>query len=180
MRSIYLFLFYRVFKWKFNGQLPDLKKYMIIVAPHTSNLDFFVGLAVRSILYLKTSFLGKKELFRPPYGWIFRMLGGYPVDRSQPANLVYQVAAIFDSKEDFKVAIAPEGTRKYVKKWKSGFYYMALKSKVPIVMVSFDFRDKTVYIAEPFWPSGVFEDDLPKIADFFRLRQGRYPKEFPY
>jgi 1-acyl-sn-glycerol-3-phosphate acyltransferase len=180
MRAIYSFLFFKVYKWKFHGNLPELKKYIIIVAPHTSNFDFFVGLAVRSILHLKASFLGKAELFRPPYGWIFRKLGGYPVDRKQHTNLVDAVAAIFDAKDEFRVAIAPEGTRSYVKQWKSGFYYMALKAKVPIVMVSFDFRDKTVYIGEPFSPSGNFEQDWKKIADFYRPRRGRFEKTLPF
>ncbi len=159
--------------------MPDEKKDIIVVAPHTSNFDFLIGLAVRSILGFKASYLGKKELFRFPFGWLFRKLGGYPVDRSKHSNLVDAVAAIFDEHENFAIAIAPEGTRKYVKEWKTGFYYMAIKAKVPLVLASFDYKRKTVYISEPYFPMGNKELDSKNILSFYNDHEGRFPKKFP-
>ncbi|MBL0030856.1 MAG: 1-acyl-sn-glycerol-3-phosphate acyltransferase [Bacteroidetes bacterium] len=108
MKFLYKLIFLKALKWKIVGQVPEEKKYIIVVAPHTSNYDFMIGLAVRSIMGFKASFLGKKELFRWPFGWLFRKLGGYPVDRSKHTNLVDAVAAIFDAHDKFAIAIAPE------------------------------------------------------------------------
>ena len=111
LRPLYLFLF-NLFGWKINGSFPiELKKYIIAVAPHTSNWDFPVGLAARSILKIqKARFLGKSQLFKPAYGWFFRALGGYPVERSTSHDLVDQVVKIFNDHEEFILALAPEGT----------------------------------------------------------------------
>lgn len=179
MRFIYRFFFFTIYKWKISGKLPDLNKYVLIVAPHTSNVDFFIGLAARSILHLKASYLGKAELFRPPHGWIFKALGGYPVDRSKHTNLVDSVVEIFKREKEFRLALAPEGTRSEVKQWKSGFYHIAVKAKVPIVMVSFDYLDKTVYVNEPFFPGGKLDEDWKVIYDFYKSRNGKFPKRVP-
>lgn len=177
-RLLYLF-FFRLAGWKIEGLMPSEKKYIIIVAPHTSNWDFMIGLCARSILRFDAKFLGKKELFRFPFGALFRWLGGVPVDRSKNVNLVDAVVNLFNERENFIVAIAPEGTRKYVPQWKTGFYYMALKAKVPIVMTAFDYPKKTVIINKPFYPSGNLSDDMKTIFDFFRDKQGKFPKELP-
>ena len=128
LRPLYLLLF-KIFGWKINGHFPEqVKKYVIAVAPHTSNWDFVVGVAARSILRIqRAKFLGKSQLFRPPFGWLFRRLGGYSVDRSKSQDVVEQVAHIFDQHDDFVLALAPEGTRKKVGKLKTGFYYIAKK-----------------------------------------------------
>lgn len=179
MRFLYKLIFQKILKWKISGVVPDLKKYIIVVAPHTSNYDFLIGLAVRSILGFEASYLGKKELFRFPFGWLFRKLGGYPVDRSKHTNLVDAVVAIFDEHEKFAIAIAPEGTRKYVKEWKTGFYYMSMKAKVPMVLASFDYKLRTVFISEPYTPTGNKEEDSKKILSFFAGHEGRFPKKLP-
>ena len=179
MKWIWRLIFLRILKWKIDGNVPDLKKYIIVVAPHTSNYDFLVGLAVRSILDFKASYLGKKELFRFPFGWLFRKLGGYPVDRSKHTNLVDAVAEIFNAHENFAIAIAPEGTRKSVKEWKTGFYYMAIKANVPLVLASFDYKQKTVFIDRPFYPTGNKENDSKRILDFFNGHEGKFPKVLP-
>ena len=116
----------------------DVKKYIIAVAPHTSNWDFPVGLAARSVLRIQSAqFLGKSQLFVPPFGWIFRMLGGHPVDRSSSHDMVEQVVKIFAKHENFILAMAPEGTRKKVTKLRTGFYFIAKGAQVPIVPVGF-------------------------------------------
>lgn len=179
MRWIYQLIFTKILGWKIIGSMPTDKKYIIIVAPHTSNWDFFVGLAVRSILKFKASYLGKKELFRPPFGWLFRRLGGYPVDRSKHTNLVDAVVDIFNAHDSFSIAIAPEGTRKYVPQWKTGFYYMALKANVPMVFAAFDYKRREVVISTPYKPTGDKQADEKVILSFFRNYQGRYPKKLP-
>src|SRR4029078_2720144 len=109
-RLIYNF-FFRLAGWKIDGGMPAEKKYIIIVAPHTSNWDFMIGLCVRSILRFDAKFLGKKELFRFPFGALFRWLGGVPVDRSRHANMLDAVADLYNRNEELIIAIAPEGTR---------------------------------------------------------------------
>jgi 1-acyl-sn-glycerol-3-phosphate acyltransferase len=174
MRSIYYFFFIRLGGWKIQGDVPrDLKKYIIAVAPHSSNWDFPIGLAVRSIKRFKSNFLGKKELFKAPFGWLFRKLGGYPVDRSHKTNLVDQVVEIIRTNEHFVIAIAPEGTRKKVDKWKSGFYYIAHKAEIPIVFASFDYPSKTVEFRPPFYPTGDLEKDSKVIMEFFEGKKGK-------
>ena len=173
MRLIYLF-FFKILGWKIEGIPPrDLKKYIIVVAPHTSNWDFILGLAVRSIQRFPANFLGKSELFRPPYGWIFRKLGGYPVDRKSSTNLVDQIVSIAKKETKFVVAIAPEGTRSHVDKWKTGFYHIALGAGIPIVMVSVDYPTKILTWSTPITLSGNMEKDALIIDKFFEGKRGR-------
>lgn len=178
LRLFYLFLF-KIFGWKTRGSFPaDLKKYVIAVAPHTSNWDFLIGVAGRRILRIngKAKFLGKSSLFKPPFGWIFRSMGGYPVDRSKSQDMVEQVAAIFDAHDEFVLAIAPEGTRKKVDKLKTGFYYIAKKANVPIVPVGFDFKKKEIIVAEPMDLTDSFENDMNQLLAFYRTVTGKNPK----
>src|SRR2546430_128791 len=123
LRSIYLLIF-KLIGWRVEGSFPpDLKKYIIAVAPHTSNWDFVIGVMARSILNIQRArFLGKSQLFKAPFGWFFRAIGGHPVDRSSSHDMVHQVATIFNEHNEFILAIAPEGTRKKVTKLKTGFY----------------------------------------------------------
>ncbi len=166
----YIFkLIFKLAGWKIIGGVPaDQKKYIIIAAPHTSNWDFIIGVMVRSIVGFKSKFLGKKSLFRVPYGWFFRWLGGYPVDRSQRTKLVDQVIEIFNQHAEFVIAIAPEGTRQNVNQWKTGFYYIAHGAGIPIVRAKIDIMQKEVRFFEPFWPTGDIDIDMPKIKEVFQ------------
>lgn len=177
LRPLYLLLF-KIMGWKVVGAFPsDLKKYIVAVAPHTSNWDFVIGVMARSIVHLqKARFLGKSQLFRPPYGWFFRWLGGYPVDRSSHHDVVQQVAEIFNRHNEFVLAIAPEGTRKKVQKLKTGFYYIALQAKVPIIPCGFDFEKKQILIGEPFNPTGDIDKDLNVLLAFYSKIRGRNPE----
>lgn len=179
IRKFFKLIFLKWYGWQIKGDMPNVKKYIIVVAPHTSNYDFLIGVAVRSILGFKASYLGKKELFKAPFGWLFRKLGGYPVDRSKHTNLVDAVAAIFDAHDEFAIAIAPEGTRKFVPTWKTGFYYMAIKAKVPLVLSAFNYKTKTVEILEPFYPTGNKVEDENTILNFYKEHQGRFIKKLP-
>jgi 1-acyl-sn-glycerol-3-phosphate acyltransferase len=154
----------------------DLKKSIFIVAPHTSGWDFMIGLAYRNYLGLNhVKYLGKKELFRAPFGFIFRWLGGIPVDRSSSHNLVDDVVRMFNSRERLSIALAPEGTRQRVDKLKTGFYYIALNAKVPIIMVGLDYTNRTLPFGK-FSPSGDFERDMEVIYGFYRHIEGKNPE----
>jgi 1-acyl-sn-glycerol-3-phosphate acyltransferase len=177
-RFLYNF-FFRLFGWKIDGKMPEEKKYIIIVAPHTSNWDFMIGLCVRSILRFDAKFLGKKELFRFPFGALFRWLGGLPVDRSRNVNMVDAVAQLYRQHDRLIIAMAPEGTRKYVDKWKTGFYFIALKANVPILLASFDYPSKTVFASSFFYPTGNLNEDMKKIFAFYRDKQGKFAKPLP-
>ena len=171
-------LFLKLWGWKTNIQFPaGIKKCIIVVAPHTSWVDFVIWLAYRSILRLKEAkFLGKKELFDRPFGFYFRWMGGLPVDRFSKQNTVDQVVDIFKSKDEIIIALAPEGTRKKVEKLKTGFYHIARKAAVPIVMVGFDFSRKEIMIAEPFFPTDNEIKDFEHFIHFFAPVKGRYPE----
>ena len=176
MRTILTWLFFRV-GWKVSGALPSFKKYVIAVAPHTSGWDFVIGIMARSALKIESShYLGKSQLFRPPFGWIFRALGGTPVDRSTSNDVVDQVVEIFNKHDEFVLALAPEGTRKKVGKLKTGFYYIARGAKVPIVPVGFDFERKMIVISEALFPTENFDLDMETLLTFYKTIKGKIPE----
>lgn len=160
--------------WKFYGSWPKgLKKAVIIVVPHTSWHDFYLGLLVRRILEVDVKFVAKKELFQPPFGWYFKWMGGAPLDRTPGQNKVEAIAEIFKEKEEFRLAIAPEGTRKKVKDWKTGFYYIAKVANVPIVMIAFDFGNKKVKVSKPLYLTEDKESDFYRIKEFYNKVTGK-------
>lgn len=187
MNYIFAFL-YKLWGWKIIGELPPgLKKAVIAVCPHQKTRDFLVGVGTRAVIKRKIGYLGKAELFKPPFGFIFRKLGGIPVYRSERLNLVESMIEAINREEDALVSLAPEGTRKNVSKLKSGFYYIAMGAKIPIIMVGFDIPAKQVVIAEPFEPSGDFKADMkkyflpfyeniggPKKDWFYNYKQGNF------
>ena len=163
--------------WKALNEFPyELKKYVIIIGPHTSNWDFIIGVLFRKALRLeKARYLGKKELFDPPFGFLLRWLGGYPVDRGKHKNMVEEVVKVFNAHEQFGIALSPEGTRKRVDKLRTGFYNIAKGAFVPIVMVGLDYENKQVFFSEPFNVTNDPEADLEQILKFFRPIKGKYP-----
>ena len=175
LRPLYVLLF-KMFGWKVVGNMPREKKYIIAVGPHTSNWDFPVGVAARSILRIqKAQFLGKSQLFKPPFGWFFRALGGHPVERTTSHDMVDQVVKIFNRHDEFVLALAPEGTRKKVDKVRTGFYYIAKGAQVPIVPVGFDFQKKLIVVSEPQYSTNDADADMEKILSFYRTIKGRNP-----
>ena len=169
----------KLINWQVEGKLPDVPQYIAVVGPHTSNWDFIIGIIVRGALDQKIHFLGKHQLFKPPWGWFFKAIGGTPVDRGKSNKLVDAVAQIFKNNPKFKLALAPEGTRSPVKRWKTGFYHIAIAAQVPVVMIGLDFNCKTLVITPPLEISGSLEKDMPAILDFFRSIKGRHPKTVP-
>ncbi|MBI2407869.1 MAG: lysophospholipid acyltransferase family protein [Gemmatimonadetes bacterium] len=161
--------------WRFEGQLPNLRKFVLIVAPHTSNWDFPVGVMAMFALGIRGTFLGKDTLFKPPFGFIFRWLGGVPVDRFSKNNVVDQTIALFKARDQMILAISPEGTRKVIERWRTGFYWVAVGAKVPIVPVAFDFPRKRYIIHAPQEMTGDPERDIAHLRSFFRASQAYRP-----
>ncbi len=177
-RQLYQFIFFRLLGWKIKGTIPnELKKCVMMVMPHTSNYDFFLGLFTRGILNQEMNFVGKKELFIFPFGYYFKSIGGAPIDRSGGKNVVDAIVDIFNSRTVFRLAIAPEGTRKKVTELKTGFYYIALKANVPIVPVAFDYGTKEVRIGNPVRINGDYDSDMNQLLlPHFANVKGRIPE----
>lgn len=153
--------------WRIDGAFPADPKYVLIVAPHTSNWDFLVGVAVAFAVELRASWLGKHSLFQPPFTSFLRWLGGIPVDRSASHGVVGACVRAFETAPNLMLALAPEGTRKGVSQWKSGFYHIAVAAGVPILPVGFDYREHVVRLMPLFHPSGDLDRDLPLIQALF-------------
>jgi len=172
-------LFLHLLGWTIKGSFPyHLNKCVVIVGPHTSSWDFVVGLALRSKLRLTHArFMGKAELFRGPFGFIFRKLGGFPVDRFQAHNMVDQVVTLFNTHPSFVLVLSPEGTRKKVDRLRTGFYHIAKKAGVPIVMAGMDYGKKEASISEPFFPTADEAADFKHIHQFYAHMKGKIPDQ---
>ena len=164
--------------WKFEGTLPDVPKFVMIIAPHTSNWDFIVGLWAYFALSFRASWLGKHTIFKWPLGPFMRWLGGIPVERSVSRDRVSETVHAFESSEQLLLILAPEGTRKYVAEWKTGFYHVANNAHVPIVPVAFDFRNHVIKIFEAFYTTGDAESDIDRLQDHYRGIVGKHPENF--
>ena len=179
MRWLARLIFYKILGWKFENNFnPEVKKCVFIVAPHTSSYDFLIGILIRKIMGIEINFVGKKELFKPPFGWYFKAVGGAPIDRTGKQKKVDAIAEIFGKKDIFRLAMSPEGTREKTTTWKTGFYYIALKAEIPIIRVSFDYGVKKVKISEPYWPTGDFQKDYTEIFSYYDGVTGKIPEKF--
>jgi 1-acyl-sn-glycerol-3-phosphate acyltransferase len=167
---------FRAIGWRFEGVVPDRPKMVAIVAPHTSNLDFFVGLFAKWALALDVSFLAKHTLFRGPLGWFFRAVGGIPVDRTASQNIVEQMVDVFARREELLLVVAPEGTRKRSSGWKTGFYHIARGAGVPILCIAFDYGPKVIRFGPAIEPSGDLERDLETIRAAYSQVSGKHPE----
>ena len=166
--------------WKIQGKLPpDIKKGVLIAAPHTSNWDYIYALGACNKLKVPIKLLIKKvwvEVFL--IGSLIKGAGGIGVDRSQKLNLVDSLADLLSTGDDIMMMIPPEGTRKLVKQWKTGFYYVALKAKVPIVLSFLDYKNKIAGIGPHFMPTGNFEKDMQILKDFYKDKSAKFPEKF--
>lgn len=175
-KRIARFLF-GLFGWKVVGEAPKVPKAVLVVAPHTSSWDFIVGVFSRAILGIQIKFIGKASLFRPPFGWLFRWLGGYPVKRTERQDTVKFVIDLFNRHEAFFFSLSPEGTRQRTEKLRTGFYSIAKGAGVPIVLVGFDYAKREVQIQPPFYPTTDQAADFEHIVGYFRTVTGRYPEQ---
>lgn len=166
----------RLFGWRVEGKLPDIPKFVLVGAPHTSNWDFVLFLGVIFTLRANVHFMGKAELFRWPIGWFFRYCGGIPVERKKSTGLVDQMVKVSNESEKFILTIAPEGTRHQVVEWKRGFYHIAKNAGIPIVMAVVDGKHKTVRVGQVFHPTDDIEADMKSIQGFFEGVVGVNPR----
>ena len=157
----------RLVRWRIDGELPPHPKMVIIGAPHTSNWDFPLAMIFAPALGVRIRWLGKHTLFRKPFAWFFRLLGGIPVDRSRALGLIEQTVAAFDAVDDLVLVITPEGTRSKREYWKSGFYRIARGAGVPIVLVGLDGATRTVKVGPDFAPTGNVRADMDLIRSFY-------------
>lgn len=177
IKKLYSWIFLKVMGWRIEGKTPDLKKYIIVVAPHTSNWDFVIGVFTRRILGFNSRYVAKKELFVFPFGYFFKWMGGYPVDRKQHSNFVEMVTEIFKKEDEFIVAMTPEGTRSYNADWKSGFYHIAKNAEVPIVRSAIDYKEKRVVFSEPEYLNKSVEETIIELKKYFSQFKGKNPKD---
>ncbi len=166
----------RLLGWRIRGEIPNLPKIVAIVAPHTSNWDFIIGVAALFTLGVRVTFLGKHTLFRPPFGAVFRWLGGVPVERSTHHELVEQTVAEFNRRGNMILGLAPEGTRKKVERWHTGFYFIAIGAGAVILPVAFDYGTRTIQFGKPLTPTGDLEADMDVIGAFYTGAKGKRPE----
>lgn len=163
--------------WRTAGALPAAPKYVMIAAPHTSNWDLPVMLTIAFALRARVFWMGKHTLFRKPFGTLFRWLGGVPIDRRTSNNVVEQMIDVFRANESFALIVAPEGTRKRVAHWKTGFYRIAHGAGVPIALGFLDYRSKVGGIGSVITPSGDLDADMRAIRDFYGDITGKHAGE---
>jgi 1-acyl-sn-glycerol-3-phosphate acyltransferase len=164
--------------WTIEGEIPDIPKLVIAIAPHTSNWDFPTGLWVKLALRLDARFVAKHTLFRWPFGPLLRWLGGIPVDRQAAAGFVGETSRAVRETEKMVLVVAPEGTRKRTEKWKSGFYRIAMEAGVPILLVRFDYRRKQVLLGPLFRPTGDYESDLAAMRSHVDAAMALRPENY--
>jgi 1-acyl-sn-glycerol-3-phosphate acyltransferase len=169
----------KLFGWNiYNTMPPDLKKAVIIMAPHTSNWDFVIGRLAFFKYRMKPHIIIKKEAFTPVMGPVLRWLGGIPVDRGHSQNTVKKITDHFDRHDEFYFLITPEGTRRRVKNWKRGFYFIAHTANVPVLFGFLDYKTKEGGIGGMLYPTGDYEKDFKIIEDFYRGKTARHPENY--
>jgi 1-acyl-sn-glycerol-3-phosphate acyltransferase len=168
--------FYKVTGWRVEGQMPNIPKCVVILAPHTSGWDLAFGLGLSYIEGVKLSWMGKKEIFRWPLKGLLRWLGGINIDRDRRASVVEQVVQEFEKSIRLVVAMAPEGTRSNAVYWKTGFYFIAKGAEVPIVLAFLDYKSKVSGFGPTIMPSGDIHADMEKIASFYKNVNAKYPQ----
>jgi len=166
-----------VLGWQISGNIPNEERILIIAAPHTSNWDFLIAVATLFALNINMKWLGKKSLFIPGIAWFFKWLGGIPVDRKNPASLINHVVELVHKEKGLVIGVAPEGSRKKIDRWKSGFLRIAKQTKSKIVFISIDSPSKTLTIGEIFEPSGDNDKDINFIMNYFKNFKGINPDQ---
>jgi 1-acyl-sn-glycerol-3-phosphate acyltransferase len=175
LRCISLVLL-KILGWRATGELPREEKYVLIVAPHTSNWDLFYGIILAFALKLDARYIAKRELFRGYSSLLMTWSGAIPVDRSSSHHIVEQMASAFKEHERFVLALAPEGTRHRKDYWKSGFYHIALDAHVPILLAFIDYASKTGGAGPLIYPTGNLEQDMSIIRNFYLTVKGKHPE----
>jgi len=173
-------LYMFVFRWKKEGAAPDLPKYVMIAAPHTSNWDLVMTLIMAFAFRIKVFWIGKHTIFKPPFGTICRWLGGIPVNRTRSGDTVAQSVQVFHDHEELIMVIPPEGTRKKVRYWKTGFYYIAHGANIPIVLGYVDYQRKVGGIGPAILPTGNIDTDMDIIKRFYQGIMGKHNDQWSH
>ena len=184
LKAISKFIFW-ITGWQVKGGVPeDLKKAVIIAAPHTSFWDFFYARAAFFIMGLPVKITVKKEVVNAPVvGWVARNFGAIAIDRSpktgsfkKRASMVDAMVSLIHERDQLIMMVTPEGTRKYVPRWKTGFYKVAQLAEIPIILGYLDYEKKHAGVGPVFYPTGDYKKDLPEIMDFYKDKVGKYPE----
>ncbi len=170
--------FYRASGWNLEGKIADSQRVMVVAAPHTSNWDFVFGICVILGINARVRWLGKHTIFKFGVAWFFRWLGGIPVNRAKPDAVMGYVDEAVEKDNGLILAVAPEGTRKKAKKWKSGFLRIAKKNNCVIQLGALDFANRRIVLGEVFEPTGDNEADIAAIIGYYQQFKGRYPDQF--
>ena len=164
--------------WNSVVEVEDFDTHIVCCAPHTSNWDFIVGKVFSPAIGRDTGFMMKKEWFFFPLGNLLRYMGGIPVNRGKKSSMIEQVVKVIKESRKFSLAITPEATRSRNPHWKKGFYYIALKANIPIVLVGIDYSTKTITSEKVIIPSGDIEKDMREIKLYFKDFKGKHPENF--
>jgi len=169
----------KLFGWKTTGTFPvQYKKLVILEAPHTSNLDYFIGMMCIYSIGVKVNVIIKKESFFWPFSGLLKKAGGIPIDRKSSSNKVDAIASLIKNQDSINLSITPEGTRSLSTNWKKGYYYIALKAGVPILLTSIDYKNKIGNFGPLIFPTGDYEKDFKKIEKYYKGITARYPEKF--
>lgn len=168
---------FRLMGWRAEGEAPNIPKYVMVAAPHTSNIDGLMLVLGAWLFGLKLHWMGKHTLFRAPFGWLLKAFGGVPIDRRAPRGAVQQMIQAFHEHERQILVVAPEGTRGKTDRWKTGFYYIAQGADVPMVLAYIDYARKVVGIGPVIHPSGDQAADMRLIHEFYKDKVARYPEK---
>ena len=180
IHGFFRWLLYKKLGWTKCVTVAHPDKFIICLAPHTSNWDFIIGQLYAQAEGFKINFLMKREWFFWPLGVIFKSLGGIPVWRSKHTSMTDNLAETAKTKDSFKLCITPEGTRSPNTEWKKGFYFIALKAEIPILLYGVDYEKKKIVCTNSFTPSGNIDEDMPKIKSYFKDFKGKKPENFAY
>ena len=168
----------RLIGWRFEGPFPDVPKCVLIVAPHTSNWDFPIGVMAMYALGIRGTFLGKHTLFRFPLGVLMRFLGGVPVDRAAAGDVVGETVRHVQTHPGALIVLSPEGTRRLTTRWKSGFYRIAERGQLPILPIGFDYARKTIVFHPLFTVTGDLDRDVAALQALYRPSMAKFPAQY--
>jgi 1-acyl-sn-glycerol-3-phosphate acyltransferase len=164
--------------FRVEGVVPELPKAVVVAAPHTANRDIVVALAAKVSLGVHVHWLGKHTVFWPPLGWLLRWLGGVPVDRRGPHGTVAQAIALFGARDQLLLGMSPEGTRRRVERWKTGFHHIATGARVPIIPIALDYGARAVRIYPPVTPTADAAADVDALQRLYSPAMAKYPERY--
>ena len=170
--------FFKIVGWKFVGEVPDVPKYVCVLAPHTSIWDMVWGKMYNWATGMEPKIMVKKEFFFFPMGWLIKRWGAIPINRQYPGGIVKQIADEFRKADKMILAITPEGTRAPNPNWKTGFYRIAVEANVPIYLTFSDFKSKSAGFIGEFKPTGDIEKDMKAIKEHYRGMEGLHKGKF--